>query len=65
MKPERNGVPIIVAGGGIGGAAAALALGLKGFPVVVLEQSDAFREVGAGIQIAPNAFRMFRGARHH
>ncbi|MGY0582452.1 MAG: NAD(P)-binding protein, partial [Paraglaciecola chathamensis] len=39
---------IIIAGGGIGGLSAALALNLHGFEVHVLEQSDALAEVGAG-----------------
>ena len=51
--------PILIAGGGIGGLAAALVLGRAGWPVEVLEQSDSFREIGAGIQIGPNAFRLF------
>jgi len=46
----------VVAGGGIGGLAAALALGLKGFRVLVLEQASQFGEIGAGIQLAPNAW---------
>jgi 2-polyprenyl-6-methoxyphenol hydroxylase-like FAD-dependent oxidoreductase len=50
---------ILVAGGGIGGLAAALVLGRAGWRVEVLEQSDTLREIGAGIQIGPNAFRMF------
>ncbi|NNE22405.1 MAG: 3-hydroxybenzoate 6-monooxygenase [Rhizobiales bacterium] len=60
MTPARDDLPILVAGGGIGGVAAALALGRNGHRVHVLEQSDGFGEVGAGIQIAPNAFRMFK-----
>ena len=52
-------LPILVAGGGIGGLAAALALARKGRSVHVLESSDDFREVGAGIQLGPNVFRMF------
>ena len=48
--------PVIVAGGGIGGLAAALALARKGFRSVVLEQASQFGEIGAGIQIAPNAW---------
>ena len=50
-------LPIIIAGGGIGGLAAACALARKGFPVRLLEQSAEFREVGAGIQLGPNMFR--------
>ncbi|HEX5767757.1 MAG TPA: 3-hydroxybenzoate 6-monooxygenase [Burkholderiales bacterium] len=55
MRP-RNAEPVIVAGGGIGGLAAALALARKGFRSVVLEQASQFGEIGAGIQIAPNAW---------
>lgn len=47
---------VIVAGGGIGGLAAALGLANKGCAVTVLEQADRFGEIGAGIQIGPNAF---------
>jgi len=52
----RNTKPIVVAGGGIGGLAAALALAIKGFRVLVLEQAHEFVEIGAGIQLAPNAW---------
>ena len=52
-------LPILIAGGGIGGLAAALALAQDGHQVTVLEQSAAFGEVGAGIQLGPNSFRMF------
>ena len=52
----RNSRPVIIAGGGIGGLAAALALARKGFRSVVLEQAAQFGEIGAGIQIAPNAW---------
>lgn len=48
---------VIIAGGGIGGAAAALALLNKGIDVEVYEQAAEMREVGAGIQISPNANR--------
>jgi 2-polyprenyl-6-methoxyphenol hydroxylase-like FAD-dependent oxidoreductase len=50
---------LLIAGGGIGGLSAALALSAVGLPVRVLEQADAFREIGAGLQIGPNAFRVF------
>lgn len=47
---------VVVAGAGIGGLAAALGLANKGFTVTVLEQTSALGEIGAGIQIGPNAF---------
>jgi 2-polyprenyl-6-methoxyphenol hydroxylase-like FAD-dependent oxidoreductase len=56
MKDARNAKPVIIAGGGIGGLAAALALARKGFRSVVLEQAPQFGEIGAGIQLAPNAW---------
>ena len=52
-------LPVIVAGGGIGGLAAALALVRQGFRVTVLEQSPQIGEIGAGIQLGPNAFHAF------
>jgi len=51
--------PIIIAGGGIGGLAAALGLAQRGFDVVVLEKAPQLGEIGAGIQLAPNAFHAF------
>lgn len=52
--------PIIIAGGGIGGTAAALALAHQGRTVHLLEQSSEFEEIGAGIQLGPNVYRMFK-----
>jgi 2-polyprenyl-6-methoxyphenol hydroxylase-like FAD-dependent oxidoreductase len=52
--------PILIAGGGIGGLAAALALARRGFPSRVLEQAPQFKEVGAGIQLGPNSWRALR-----
>ncbi|GKX55610.1 salicylate hydroxylase [Leminorella grimontii] len=46
----------IVVGGGIGGAAAALALAKVGIKVLLLEQAHEIGEIGAGIQLGPNAF---------
>jgi len=48
--------PILVAGAGIGGLAAALGLARIGRRVVVLEKSKTLGEIGAGIQLGPNAF---------
>ena len=46
---------VTVLGAGVAGLTAALALAQRGFAVTVLEQADAIREVGAGLQISPNA----------
>src|SRR5919197_347852 len=56
MSAARNSKPVVIAGGGIGGLAAALALARKGFRSMVLEQAPQFGEIGAGIQLAPNAW---------
>jgi salicylate hydroxylase len=56
-KGNGQALPILIAGGGIGGLAAAYALARKGFAVRVLEQAPEFAEVGAGIQLGPNIFR--------
>jgi 2-polyprenyl-6-methoxyphenol hydroxylase-like FAD-dependent oxidoreductase len=55
----NKSLPILVAGGGIGGLAAALALAQQGFQVKVLEQASQISEVGAGMQLGPNAFHAF------
>lgn len=51
--------PILIVGGGIGGCAAAIMLSKAGYTVSLLEQADELSEIGAGIQLGPNAFRMF------
>jgi salicylate hydroxylase len=50
---------IVIAGGGIGGLAAALGLASEGQKVCVLEKAAALGEIGAGIQLGPNAFHCF------
>ena len=85
METPTDGLPVLVAGGGIGGLAEALALALaralaralvralvralrrgllrallrRGFAVKVLEQASHIGEIGAGIQLGPNAFAAF------
>lgn len=56
---NTSSLPVLVAGGGIGGLAAALALAQQGFEVKVLEQAAQIGEIGAGMQLGPNAFHAF------
>ena len=59
MADHAINQPILIAGGGIGGLAAALALALKGYASIVLEQAEEFGEIGAGLQLGPNVDRAF------
>lgn len=58
--PAGTGPRIAIAGGGIGGLAAAAFLHRAGLPAVVYEQTAELREIGAGVVIAPNAARLLR-----
>jgi len=49
---------IFVAGAGIGGLTVSLALAARGFRVVILEKSERLEEIGAGLQLSPNASRV-------
>ncbi len=49
---------ILIAGGGIGGLSAALLLADQGYEVTVFEQAQEFSDIGAGIQLSPNATRV-------
>ncbi|MBB6119168.1 FAD-dependent monooxygenase [Nocardiopsis algeriensis] len=51
---------VVVVGGGIGGLGTALALTREGRSVRLLERADSFGEVGAGLQLGPNATRILR-----
>ena len=57
-RTNGSSTPFLISGGGIGGLITAYALAQKGLPVRVFEQSPEFREVGAGIQLGPNIFRV-------
>ncbi len=52
-------LPVLIAGGGIGGLATALGLAQKGYRSIVLERAPELGEIGAGIQLGPNAFHAF------
>ena len=57
-RTNGGSAPFLISGGGIGGLITAYALAHRGFPVRVFEQAPEFREVGAGIQLGPNIFRV-------
>jgi salicylate hydroxylase len=61
MAHVDNSISAAIVGGGIGGLSAALSLLRAGVDVHVYEQAGALREVGAGVQISPNASRIL----HH
>src|SRR5262245_17597549 len=58
MASAKGKPHVLIAGGGIGGLAAALALLREGFDVDVYEQAGELREVGAGVQISANGTRV-------
>ena len=58
MTPSPH---VIIAGAGIGGLTAALALAARGFSVSIYEKADRLQEVGAGLQLSPNASRVLIG----
>ena len=59
MAAAADKKPVLIAGGGIGGLAAALGLAQKGIASILLEKASALGEIGAGIQLGPNAFHAF------
>lgn len=54
-EADKAPLPIVIAGGGIGGLTAALALQRQGHEIVLLERATEISEVGAGLQLSPNA----------
>jgi salicylate hydroxylase len=61
MKGGETAETIAVAGAGIAGLSAAIALKLAGFPVEVFEREAELEPIGAGIQMGPNATRIMEG----
>ena len=57
---KLDGTQVIIAGGGIGGAATALALARQGAGVTLFERATEFGEVGAGLQIGPHGARILQ-----
>jgi salicylate hydroxylase len=58
---KRKELSVAIIGGGIGGMAAALSLLRSGADVPVYERAKKLSEVGAGIQVSPNASRILHG----
>ncbi len=56
-KPQKH---VVIAGAGVAGLTAALALAGKGFTVTLCERADSFSEVGAGLQLSPNVTRLLK-----
>lgn len=57
--PAHRQLDVLVVGGGIGGLAAAVSIARAGRLVHVVEQAPEFGEIGAGLQLGPNALRAF------
>lgn len=58
MSRTTGTLPTLIVGGGIGGLAGALAIAHLGRDVHLIEQAPEFTEIGAGLQVGPNATRM-------
>src|SRR5439155_7813329 len=58
VAPARS---VIIAGAGIGGLTAALALAQHGFGVAIFDQAQKLEDIGAGIQLSPTALRILMG----
>ena len=56
---------VVIAGAGIGGLTASLALAAKGFRILIIETAERLEEAGAGLQLSPNASRILIGLGLH
>src|SRR5690606_22913945 len=63
VLPAMAGRSIAIAGAGIAGLTAALAFATRGYPVTVFERAPRIEELGAGIQLSPNATRLLQRLR--
>jgi 3-hydroxybenzoate 6-monooxygenase len=59
VSARGNAADVLVVGGGIGGLATALSAARAGRDVLLVEQAPEFGEIGAGLQLGPNAMRAF------
>src|SRR6202035_2604560 len=59
-QPANRPLRVVIIGAGIGGLAAACALRQRGIEVALNERSQKLEEVGAGLQIGPNGFKVLR-----
>ncbi len=60
MRPAKRPIKVAVIGAGLGGLTAACALRQRGLEVEVYERAPELGEVGAGVQIGPNSFKVLR-----
>ncbi|HCB59042.1 MAG TPA: 3-hydroxybenzoate 6-hydroxylase, partial [Arthrobacter bacterium] len=60
MSDPKSSTEVLVIGGGMAGLAGALALRENGAEVTLVERAPEFGEVGAGLQMAPNASRVLK-----
>lgn len=60
LTPLSEPPHALIAGAGIGGLTAALALARRGWRITLVERRDGYEDIGAGLQISPNASAILR-----